>query len=428
MSPGIETGIEYGRSHHPVEVGLAQRLEWLRRQRADGVHLSFGDRLTALEKLGQALVERRATLPPVLAGTGVAFLAAFLQRCSLEGYVRREIPRPDALEQFVECGERKSLRVLPRGLVCHWIAGNVPLLGMFSWALSALLGNTNAIRLSSRQADTMTPLLEVLAETTAAGRQMADETLVCSFPRDLEAAHKALSDAADVRIAWGGQESIESVRRLPCRWDCDDIVMGPRVSVAVVDPALATPANVSRLATDVVFFDQAACSSPQVIFVRGTPGEAPFEQFLAELSRAMGEQTARFPRHSLDFGETYRIELDRARALMVGGAILRDDSTRWTIAILDRVHPQLACTNCFVQVVPCVDWQPVWDFLPENIQTIVTLLPASEFGQFTEQVARRGACRFPIPGTGNHFDVPWDGIPLVSRLTRWVLRTEPSPG
>ena len=45
-----------------------------------------------------------------------------------------------------------------------------------------------------------------------------------------------------------------------------------------------------------------------------------------------------------------------------------------------------------------------------------------------EQAARRGACRFPVPGTGNHFDVPWDGIPLVSRLTRWVLRTDPSPG
>jgi hypothetical protein len=424
----METGIDYGRSPHAPDLPLVERLAQLRRQRADGAHLSYLERLSALETLGQALVERRATLPPVLAGTGVAFLAAFLQRCSLEGYVQREIPRPESLERFVECGDRKSLRVLPRGLVCHWIAGNVPLLGMFSWALSALLGNVNAIRLSSRQADTMSPLLELLAETSPAGRQMADETLVCSFPRELEAAHQALSDAADVRIAWGGQESIESVRRLPCRWDCDDIVMGPRISVAVVDPALAAPATVSRLATDVVFFDQAACSSPQVIFVRGAPGEPQFERFLVELARAMGEQTAKFPRHPLDFGETYRIELDRARALMAGGTIRRDESTRWTIAILDRVNPRLACTNCFVQVVPCADWQPVWEFLPENIQTIVTLLPGAEFGTFTEQAARRGACRFPVPGTGNHFDVPWDGIPLISRLTRWVLRTDPSPG
>ncbi|MFN9371132.1 MAG: acyl-CoA reductase [Planctomycetaceae bacterium] len=427
MSPGTDVGIDYGRSAHAADLPLTERLAWLRKQRSEGHYLPYLDRLAALETLGQALVERRATLPPVLAGTGVAFLAAFLQRCSLEGYVQREIPRPESLQQFVECGDRKSLRILPRGLVCHWIAGNVPLLGMFSWALSALLGNVNAIRLSSRQADTMSPLLELLAETSPAGRQMADETLVCSFPRELEAAHQALSDAADVRIAWGGQESIEAVRRLPCRWDCDDIVMGPRISVAVVDPALAAPATVSRLATDVVFFDQAACSSPQVIFVRGAPGEAGFEHFLTELARAMGEQTARFPRHPLDFGETYRIELDRARALMAGGTIRRDESTRWTIAILDRVNPRLACTNCFVQVVPCADWQPVWDFLPENIQTIVTLLPADEFGTFTEQAARRGACRFPVPGTGNHFDVPWDGIPLVSRLTRWVLRTDPSP-
>ncbi|MFM8289975.1 MAG: acyl-CoA reductase, partial [Planctomycetaceae bacterium] len=125
MSPGIEPGIDYGRSHHAPDMPLAGRLAWLRSQRSGGRSLPFPERLAALERLGQALVERRATLPPVLAGTGVAFLAAFLQRCSLEGYVQREIPRPESLERFVECGDRKSLRVLPRGLVCHWIAGNV---------------------------------------------------------------------------------------------------------------------------------------------------------------------------------------------------------------------------------------------------------------------------------------------------------------
>jgi hypothetical protein len=33
--------------------------------------------------------------------------------------------------RFVPTEERKSLRLLPKGVVCHWVAGNVPLLGMF---------------------------------------------------------------------------------------------------------------------------------------------------------------------------------------------------------------------------------------------------------------------------------------------------------
>ena len=32
------------------------------------------------------------------------------------------------------------------------------------------------------------------------------------------------------------------------------------------------------------------------------------------------------------------------------------------------------------------------------------------------KLPQRGVCRFPAPGEGNHFETPWDGNPLVSRL------------
>ncbi|MGQ0734196.1 MAG: acyl-CoA reductase, partial [Acidobacteriota bacterium] len=98
-------------------------------------------------------------LPPA----GLAFAAGFLQARHLEHLISRELPHPDALSRFVCVGERKALRVLPRGLVCHWIAGNVPLLGLFSWALSAVVGNLNVLRPSSRGGDVLTPVLRFLA-------------------------------------------------------------------------------------------------------------------------------------------------------------------------------------------------------------------------------------------------------------------------
>ena len=112
--------------------------------------------------------------------------------------------------------ERKSLRLLPKGVVCHWVAGNVPLLGMFSWAVSALLGNMNVIRLSTKQDDFVSPLLSCLLHLwLRLGDSWQRKRCWCILTRDNYAAHAQMSEAADVRIAWGGVEAIEAIRALP---------------------------------------------------------------------------------------------------------------------------------------------------------------------------------------------------------------------
>ena len=386
----------------------------------------FAERVAALDGLADVLVRGRAELPSSMRSSGAAFLAAFLRASHLEHLVRREIADTAALDRFVAVGERKSLRIVPRGVVCHWIAGNVPLLGMYSWAMSALAGNVNVVRLSSRHDDLVSPVMERLRTVSDAGARLADDTLVTTFDRDDRAAHEAMSRAADVRIAWGGQEAVEAVRALPCRWECEDILMGPRVSLAVVDPAVVDDGALSRLAADIVFFDQAACSSPQVVFARADPHAAEFDRFVERFAHSLDEQSHRFARHHLDFGETYRIQLDRARVLLEGGVLRHDAATRWTLAIVDRPVDSVRCTNGFVQLVPFDDFETVYREIPANIQTLVMALPPADAAVFSERSAQLGVCRLPAPGTGNHFENPWDGMGLMSRLTRWVVRSDPA--
>ena len=106
--------------------------------------------------------------------------------------------------------------------------------------------------------------------------------------------------------------------------------------------------------------------------------------------------------------------------------MVRDSRTEWTVAVLDEPVEGINCTNRFVQLVPYESLEAVCAFIPENVQTCVTQLAAGEFAEFTEKAAWRGVCRFPGPGEGNHFENPWDGLGLVSRLTRAVVRSEPA--
>lgn len=386
----------------------------------------FRDRLEALHAMSDALLAadspfRQGSLP------GVAFLAAFLRRDNLEKLVSRELKSIEPLLEFSSVSDRKSLRLVPQGLVCHWIAGNVPLLGMFSWAVSMLLGNSNVIRLSSRQGNFVGPLLELLSTLSPAARAIAEETLVVSFDRDNRQAHELMSQAADVRVAWGAQEAVEAIRSLPARWGCEDIAFGPRVSLAVVDPAEMHGTLLDRLTTDIIYFDQMACSSPQVLYVKGERHEPAVQNFLAAFEKSLDRQTQAIPRHPLDFAETYQIQLDRTRVLLSGGDLCRDESTRWTMALVKEPRTELVCTNRFLQVITFRHLDEIYPWIPRNVQTIILALGEPDAAEFSEQAAFRGVCRFPRPGEGNHFDNPWDGVPLVSRLTRSIMRSDPAP-
>lgn len=386
--------------------------------------LTYRQRLAALDALSEALMARDPSVARVLPAAGLAFAAGFLRASNLQHAIRRELAHEDALDRFVPVDERKSLRVLPRGLACHWVAGNVPLLGLFSWALSALVGNRNVVRLSSRGDDLLSPILALLARSSPQGRVLAANTLVVRFARDDEDAHRAMSAAADVRVAWGGREAVEAVMALPARWDCETVVLGPRMSIAVVDPALLTVRARTRLATDIAYFDQQACSSPQWVFVKRPPSADAFDDMVRDFTSAFAAQARAVARHPLDHGETYRIELDRARVLLDGGDLYRDPGTAWTVAVVMAPDLRLTCANRFVQLIPFTQVEDVIPSIPSNVQTAVTLLAPGEAERFSELAARRGVCRFPRPGEGNAFENPWDGIPLVSRLTRWSVRTE----
>jgi len=389
-----------------------------------GAEVGFQDRIAAMDLLAKQILVPESPIRQKIPLEGLAYLATFLQQSYLQGLIARELADIRSLSEFVSIETRKSIRHVPRGMVCHWVAGNVPLLALFSWAISVVLGNRNVIRLSSRQDDVVSPFLEALQQLSAVGRVIANGTVVVSFDSDNVNAQRLMSEAADARIAWGGKEAVNSIRGLPAHWECEDIVFGPRVSMAVIDPEAIDAGGIRRLVTDVAVFDQMACSSPQSIFVKGRRKSAEFQQFREQFCREFETVASTYPRHALDFSETYQIGLDRARMLLDGAEISRDRSTSWTVAVVDRPNDTVQCANRFVQLVPFDALDEVYPLIPRNVQTVVSLLGTDNLAEFTEIAAKLGVCRFPRPGEGNNFENPWDGNGLVSRLTRAVMRTD----
>ena len=77
---------------------------------------------------------------------GVPFLSNWLRKGNIEKIVIKNLGSFEVLKDFIGEG-RKKVKAQPRGVICQWIAGNVPTLGFFSLIQSILVGNSNIVKI-----------------------------------------------------------------------------------------------------------------------------------------------------------------------------------------------------------------------------------------------------------------------------------------
>ena len=56
--------------------------------------------------------------------------------------------------------DKHNLKANPRGLVCHWMAGNVQILGLFALVQTILTKNVNLLKVSAKDGGVFSTLLQ----------------------------------------------------------------------------------------------------------------------------------------------------------------------------------------------------------------------------------------------------------------------------
>jgi len=356
---------------------------------------------------------------------GIAFLSNWLRKDNLRKIIETNLGSIDYLESFVG-QERRKLRAFPRGIVCHWIAGNIPTLSLFSLFQSMLGKNGNVLRIPEVSLTTVLPILQLLAtiETEGiSGKDLLRSVAVVYFPSSDSNANSALSMMADARVVWGGQEAVEAITGLPNKTHCEDVIFGPKYSFAVFDKNALDSEDLDKyvrnIATDSVIFEQSACSSPHVIFVEtDKKGVISFAQKLAtELKRL----SKRIPKTDFDAGRGTLIINKRAEyALEIEKDVLAPKSNDWTILIDSNISLEepVQSRTIFLKAIPNI-LQTI-ALVTRNVQTIGNgILDPKKAEEFAKGVMYRGIARVVPPGQMHIYDSPWDGILLLSRLVRW---------
>ena len=362
---------------------------------------------------------------------GIAFLSSWLRRSNLDKVLRTNFGSNLAAVDRPVSAEGISLRAVPRGVVCHWVAGNIPTLGFFSWALAALGKNASILRVPEESCDVVRKLFRAVELASIEfegskyyGSMLLERTCVVHFPSSNQGLNEAMSLAADARVVWGGPEAVRAVTSYSRLEHCEDVVFGPKFSLGVIDRAtmqdsVARSKAIAGFARQTVMFEQAACSSPQIIFV-----EAP-EMALEDLGDLFADEMAkickRFPKQTIEQSTSCQILRTRATYGLNAETSVRASSDLAYTVLLERgaaLRDAIQSRTLYVMAVD--DLKEIFSLLSQKIQTIgVAIANANQRLAFGESAALRGVARCVSPELMNIYETPWDGLLPVNRLTRW---------
>jgi len=404
--------------------GLRESQQWLRQQPIEALIGLIG------EASQRWMKEEKYRF---LKDKGLLFLSTWcsadhLQKIAEFG-LRGNIAYADAFLPF-PTSDKHLLKANGRGLVCHWMAGNVQILGLFALVQCIMTKNVNLLKVSAKDEGVFTTLLsafEGLTYTTADGYTISGDDLlktiaVVYFSRHAVGLGEQMSKAADVRIAWGGREAVETVAGYPSRFDSETVIFGPKLSFAVIGKEeLQDEQEVRklarRMAVDVSVFDQTGCASPHNLFIERGGVVSP-EQFCTLLDEAMRKTEIQIPKPAMSAEQVSAIHSIRG-VYNFKGQVLGSPTMSYTILLDNQAEldKPIYSRVLFVHNVDSVD--EALPFVTEDIQTIGIALSFERACTFAEQATMRGAARFPQIGRMLNFEMPWDGIVLIDRLVKW---------
>jgi hypothetical protein len=372
-------------------------------------------------------------------GTAILDMVADLSRTLRRHPALRDAPAIAALAYWIRAASVTQLRdhwdrlhtsddvvLVPRGVAFHVPPTNVDTLFVYSWLLSALVGNANIIRLSPTAAAAGGMLLDTIAEVLERHPHVAASTAIVTYDRD-DATTRALSQV-DVRAIWGGDDSVRTIRAIEAAPRCIDLPFPNRFSFAVIDAAAVLRASepeldslVDRFINDAYWFDQLACSSPRLVIWHGDDGDA---------ARASGR-----------FFSTMRARLDTARwgvspATMMRKLVFTADAA--AEGILEHVD----CTGGHTTIARLHNLADLRRdgpggglFLEAHVPTMERILDAlrtsdqtlTHYGLTGEQLRMlansgrlRGIDRMVPIGQALRFSHLWDGTDLLRAFSRCV--------
>lgn len=317
---------------------------------------------------------------------------------------------------------------LGRGVVFHVAPSNVPVNFAYSLVVGLLTGNANIVRIPSRDFPQVEIICRGLCEMLAQPEftHLANHVVLVRYEKD-DAVTSFFSEHCDVRIIWGGDQTIEDIRRSPLPPRSFDLTFADRYSFCVINADEyvdnADPGSIAQdFYNDTYLFDQNACTATHLLLWLGSMANIATakELFWRNLHAVVAEKYQLQPVAAVDkLSDAYRF------AALFNCCHIEKMNDNLIIRIaLDRLDKGLEELRSTCGYFYEYDAQGLEDILPLINRKFQTLshygMKRGELEKFIELHRPCGIDRIVPIGRTLDFSLVWDGYDLIGMLSRTV--------
>jgi len=318
---------------------------------------------------------------------------------------------------------------LGRGIAFHIAPSNVPVNFAYSLVCGMLSGNVNVVRVPSKDFDQVKIICETISNLAQNNlyRNITSRIALVRYDKN-SSATSLFSSKCDVRIIWGGDETIAQIRKnnIPAR--AFDVTFADRYSICAINAEkYLVESNKEAVAlgfyNDTYLFDQNACTAPHLIVWLGSnekveTAKSIFWDKLHELVlKKYGQLQSVIAVDKLTALYNQAIKNDDIHQIPT------EDNLLWRIKI-DTLTSQIEeyrCSSGYFSEYNANSLFELTKIINRKYQTLAYYgLSKNELTNFVKTTNLIGIDRIVPIGHTADFSVIWDGFDLLNTLTRII--------
>lgn len=310
-----------------------------------------------------------------------------------------------------------------RGVAFHIAPSNVPVNFAVSMTSSLLAGNGCIIRVSNKQfkqVDMICDAMNGLLEDRHRGMKLYFAIIRYEHSEEITT---YLSSLCDIRVIWGGDQTVQKIRKMPLPARAVEMTFADRHSLAIIDADEYLEQDSDRVAkefyTDTYYTDQNACSSPRLVVWMGQKKREARKQFWAKLNEIVVRDYQMKPIQAVDkYAALCKLGMQEngVRLVSEDNYIVRVEISRLTDTIM---HYKLGGGYFFEYEAE--ELSEIVPVLSKSCQTVSVLgIEKQEVKELVFQHGVRGVDRIVSLGQTMGLEFVWDGYKMIEEMTRFV--------
>jgi hypothetical protein len=317
-----------------------------------------------------------------------------------------------------------------RGLLFHITPGNVPVNFAYSFFAGLVTGNINIVRVPSKNFEQVALIINAIKTVLLREnyKSIFSKRVYMVRYSSKGSATEFFSSICDVRIIWGGDHTINEIRKSPIPPKSTEVTFSDRYSISIINAERYLKVQDKEKVAidfynDTYLFDQNACTSPQTIYWIGSSIDVEYAQreFWEILQHILQEKKFELqPVLSVE-----KLTNFYAQAIFFGDIEKEPQTTNeiWRVKnwSVHRDIDLFKCGNGYFNEVNISSLDELSPVINRKFQTIGYIgFSKEELENWLKRSKPLGIDRIVPVGRTMDFSLIWDGYDLVSNLSRTI--------